>query len=65
MIRLNQMRFNITQKEKQQRFMLYQPFDKYEYKTGADLGYKPEVVEQAKFGYSSLGQTLTNILKKE
>ena len=45
--------------------MLYQPFDKYEYKTGADLGYKPEVVEQAKFGYSSLGQTLTNILKKE
>lgn len=45
--------------------MLYQPFDKYEYKTGADLGYKPEIVEQAKFGYSSLGQTLTNILKKE
>ena len=45
--------------------MLYQPFDKYEYKTGADLGYKPEVVEQAKFGYSSLGQALTNILKKE
>ena len=30
--------------------------DKYEYLTGEDLGYKPGVVEKAKFGYSSLGK---------
>ena len=27
---------------------------KYEYLTGEDLGYKPGVVQQAKFGYSPL-----------
>ena len=28
--------------------------DKYEYWTGEDLGYKPSVIEQAKFEYSPL-----------
>ena len=31
-------------------------FEKYEYLTGEDLGYKPRVLEQAKFEYSSLGK---------
>ena len=30
--------------------------DKYEYSTGGDLGYKPDVVQKAKFEYSPLGQ---------
>ena len=30
--------------------------DKYEYKTGKDLGLKPSVIEQAKFEYFPLGQ---------
>ena len=29
--------------------------DKYEYLTGEDLGYKPDVVHKAKFEYSPLG----------
>ena len=29
---------------------------RYEYLTGEDLGYKPSVVEQAKFDYSPLGK---------
>ena len=33
--------------------------DKYEYLTGEDLGYKPDALTQAKFGYSPLGKTLT------
>ena len=33
--------------------------DKYEYLTGEDLGYKPDVLTQAKFEYSPLGKTLT------
>ena len=32
--------------------------DKYEYFTGEDLEYKPGVVEQSKFEYSSLGKVL-------
>ena len=30
--------------------------DKYEYLTGEDLGYKPDVVQKTKFEYSPLGQ---------
>ena len=30
--------------------------EKYEYLTGEDLGYKPGVVEKAKFEYSPLGK---------
>ena len=31
-------------------------FEKFEYLTGADLGYKPDVVQKARFEYSPLGQ---------
>ena len=37
---------------------------KYEYLTGEDLGYKPSVVEQAKFEYSPLGKNFNNGLDK-
>ena len=30
--------------------------EKYEYLTGEDLGYKPDVIENAKFEYSPLGK---------
>ena len=37
---------------------------KYEYLTGEDLGYKPSVVEQAKFEYSPLGRVFNEGLDK-
>ena len=33
--------------------------------TDEDLGYKPSVIEQAKFDYSSLGRTFNRGLKDE
>ena len=33
--------------------------------TGEDLGYKPSVIEQAKFDYSSLGKIFTKGLDKD
>ena len=30
--------------------------EKYEYLTGEDLGYKPDVIQRAKFEYSPLGK---------
>ena len=39
--------------------------DKYEYLTGEDLGLKLGTVEQAKFGYSSLGMSLSKAFKKD
>ena len=38
---------------------------KYEYLTGEDLGYKPSVVEQAKFDYSPLGKIFNKGLTEE
>ena len=39
--------------------------DKYEYLTGEDLGYKPNVFEKAKFDHSPLGMVLTNNTKSK
>ena len=38
---------------------------KYEYLTGEDLGYKPSLVERAKFDYSPLGNIFTKGLDKD
>ena len=39
--------------------------EKYEYLTSKDLGYKPRVIEQAKFEYSPLGKIFNKILDKD
>ena len=36
----------------------------YEYLTVEDLGYKPDVLQKAKFEYSPLGQVFNKTLKK-
>ena len=38
---------------------------KYEYLTGEDLGYKPSIVEQARFVYSPLGKSFNEGLTEE
>ena len=38
---------------------------KYEYLTGEDLGYKPSVIEQAKFDYSPMGNIFNTGLSEE
>ena len=37
----------------------------YKYLTGKDLEYKPSVIKQAKFDYSSLGRAFNRGLKEE
>ena len=39
--------------------------DKYEYLAGDNLGYKPSVLEKAKFEYSPLGRVFNKELDKE
>ena len=39
--------------------------EKYEYLTGEDLGYKPDVVQKTKFGYSPLGQVFNKGLNTD
>ena len=38
---------------------------KYEYSTGEDLGYKPDVVQNTKFEYSPLGQVFNKGLEND
>ena len=39
--------------------------DKYEYLTGEDLGYKPDVLQRAKSEYSPLGEAFNKVFKKD
>ena len=39
--------------------------EKYEYLTGEDLGYKPDVIQRAEFEYSPLGEAFDKVFKKD
>ena len=39
--------------------------EKYEYLTGEDLGYKPDVIQRAKSEYSTLGEAFNKVFKKD
>ena len=39
--------------------------EKFEYLTGEDSGYKPDVFERAKFEYSSLREAFNKVFKKD
>ena len=39
--------------------------EKYEYLTGEDLGYKPDVIQRAEFEYSPLGEAFNKVFKKD
>ena len=39
--------------------------EKYEYLTGEDLAYKPDVIQGAKFEYFPLGEAYNKVFKKD
>ena len=53
-IKANQAQYDLDREAARISALSSKELDKYEYLTGEDLGYKPSVVEQAKFEYSSL-----------
>ena len=60
-IKLKQIKLNTCSIEKNAEISAKSSgeLDKYEYLTGEDLDFKPDVLMQAKFEYSPLGKTLT------
>ena len=64
-IMLNEAQYDLDRKAAKISALSSNYLDKYEYFTGEDLGYKPSVIEQAKFEYSLLGKVFTKGLKKE
>ena len=55
-IRSNQAQYDLVRQNATISALSSGELDKYEYLTGEDLGYKPDVVQKAKFEYSPLGQ---------
>ena len=53
-IKANQAQYDLDREAAKIYALSSSEFEKYEYLTGEDLGYKPGVVEKAKFEYSSL-----------
>ena len=63
-IKANQAQYDLDREAAKISALSSKELDKYEYLTGEDLGYKPGVLEKAKFDYSPLGEALSKELKK-
>ena len=55
-IRSNQAQYNLDRQNAKISTLSTGELDKYEYLTGEDLGYEPDVVQKANFEYSPMGQ---------
>ena len=64
-IKPNQAQYDLDREAGKTSALSSKELDKSECLTGEDLRYKPGVVEQAKFEYSSLGKVFNKELEKE
>ena len=64
-INTNQAQYNLDREVAKISTLSSKELNKYEYLTGEDLGYKPRVVEKAKFQYSPSGKVFNKGLEKE
>ena len=64
-IRSNQVQYDLDRQNAKIYALNSGELDKYEYLTGEDLGYKPDVVQKAKFEYSPLGQVFNKGLQTD
>ena len=64
-IRSNQTQYDLDRQNAKISALRSGELDKYEYLTAKDLGYKPDVVQKAKFEYSPLGQVFNKGLKTD
>ena len=55
-IKANKARYDLDRKATKTSALSSGELEKYEILTGEDLGYKPGVIQKAKFEYSPLGQ---------
>ena len=64
-VRSNQAQYDLDRQNAKISALSSGELDKYEYLSGEDLGYKPDVVQKAKFEYSPLGQVFNKGLGKD
>ena len=64
-IRSNQAQYDLDRQNAKISALSSGELDKYEYLTGENLGYKPDVVQKVKFEYSLLSQFFNRGLEKD
>ena len=64
-IRSNQAQYDLDRQNAKISALSSGELDKYEYLTGEDLGYKPDVVQKQTFEYSPLGPVFNKGLEKD
>ena len=64
-IRSNQAQYDLDKQNAKISALSSGELDKYEYLTGEDLGYKPDLVQKVKFEYSPLGQVFNKGLNAD
>ena len=64
-MKLNQAQYDLERKAAKMFALSSTELDKCEYLTAEDSGYKPGVVQRAKFDYSPFGEVLNGKVKKE
>ena len=62
-IKANQVQYNLDREAAKNSALSSKELDKYEHLTGENLGYKPGVVEEVKFQYSSMSKVFNKGLK--
>ena len=63
-IKVNQAQYDVDRLAAKISVLSSGEVERYEFLTGEDLGYKPNVIEQAKFDYSPLGKVFNKGLEK-
>ena len=64
-IKANKAQYDLDREAAKISALFSKELGKYEYLTGEDLGYKPDVIQVAKFEYSPLGQVFNKVFKKD
>ena len=64
-IKSNKAQYDLDREAAKISALFSKDLEKYEYLTGEDLGYKPDVIERAKFEYSPLGEAFNKVFKKD
>ena len=64
-IKANQAQYDLYREAAKISALFSKELDKYENLTGEDLGYKPDIIQKAKFEYSPLGEAFNKVFKKD
>ena len=64
-IKANKAQYDLDRQAANISALFSKDLEKYEYLTGEDLGYKPDVIQRAKFEYSPLGEVFNKIFRKD